>query len=95
MADCQITCITKPDVNSAHEHITHVGNPGWTVKRLPVEDVIRTIKSGINTFYVKDARGNRANVMVVPATATRREHIRTHADGKPTDNLLALNQCTI
>lgn len=95
MADCQITCITKPNVHSAHEHITHVGNSGWSMKRLPVEEVIRMIKNGINTFYVKDARGNRADVGVVAATATRREHIRTYADGKWTDNLLALNQCSL
>lgn len=95
MADCQITCITKPNVTSPHEHITHVGNPSWSMKRLTVEDVIRRIKQKTDSFYVKDARGNRANVHVVPASAGRREHIRTYADGKPSDNLLALNQCSI
>ena len=29
MADVQITCVNKPDRMSPHEHITHVGNPGW------------------------------------------------------------------
>jgi hypothetical protein len=41
MADCQITCITKPHPQSPHEHITHVGNPSanWV---WPREDVILT-----------------------------------------------------
>lgn len=94
MPDCQITCITKPNVNSAHEHITHVGNSQWSMKTLPVETVISTIKNGTNTFYVRDARGNRADVRVVAASTGRREHIRTYADGIPTDNLLNLNQCS-
>ena len=95
MAHCQITCITKPNVTSAHEHITHVGNSGWSMKRLTVEQVIRDIRSKTNTFYVQDARGNRADVGVVAASDSRREHIRTYADGKWTDNLLSLNQCSL
>lgn len=95
MADCQITCITKPNVNSAHEHITHVGNSGWSMKRLTVEQVIRDIHSKTNTFFVRDSQGNRANVGVVDASGNRREHIRTYADGKWTDNLLSLGQCSL
>lgn len=95
MADCQITCITKPDPHSPHEHITHVGNPSWSMRRLTVEDVIRRIKGKVDTFYVSDGYGNRANVGVVPASATQREHIRTYADGKWTNNLLSLDQCML
>jgi hypothetical protein len=95
VSDCQITCITKPNVHSAHEHITHVGNPSWSMKRLTVEDVIARIKSRTDAFYVQDARGNRAYVKVVPPSAGLREHIRTYADNTPTDNLLSLNQCGI
>jgi hypothetical protein len=57
--------------------------------------VIQRIKSKFESFFVQDARGNRAVVQVVPASATRREHIRTYVDGTPTDNLLALNQCSL
>jgi hypothetical protein len=95
MANCQITCITKPNVNSPHEHITHVGNPAWTVKRLTVEDVINRIRRETDAFYVKDSYGNFAWVGVVEATPTRRAHIRTYADSKWTDNLLSLNQCRL
>ena len=94
MANCQITCITKPNPQSSHEHITHVGNPAWSMKRLTVEDVIQRIRSNTDTFYVKDSRGNVAQVGVVDATPGRRAYIRTYADGKWTDNLLALNQCS-
>ena len=95
MPHCQITCITKPHVNSRHEHITHVGNPAWSMKRLTVQDVIQRIKNNVDTFYVKDAYGNIAHVGVVPASALQGEYLRTHADGKWTDNLLALTQCSL
>lgn len=95
MAYLEITCIIKPNVNSPHDHITHVGNPTWTPRLQPVEQIIREIKSGVNSFYVSDWRGNQARVHVVNATQYAREHIRTYADTVPTDNLLSLNQCTI
>ena len=94
MADHQITCITKPHPHSAHEHITHLGNPSanWTETR---EQIIRYIDAGTHTFFVKDSiNGKRADVRVV------REHgkapyVRTVADGRYTDNLLSLNQCPL
>jgi hypothetical protein len=95
VTDCEITCITKPNVHSAHEHITHVGNPSWSVKRLTVENVIARLKSRTDAFYVQDPRGTRAYVKVVPASAGRREYIRTYVDNTPTDNLLSLNQCSL
>jgi hypothetical protein len=36
MPDAQVTCITKPNPQSAHEHITHLGNGSkwrWTRNR--------------------------------------------------------------
>ena len=95
MAHCQITCITKPNVHSAYEHITHVGNPAWTTRRITVENCISNIRRGVDTFYVQDARGNVAQVVVVNASGGVREHIRTVADGRYTDNLLSLNQCSL
>lgn len=92
MADNQITCIVKPDVNSPHEHITHVGGTNWTIT---TAECIAYIRNGIHSFFVQDLRGNRANVTIVPASQGRREHIRTVADNKYTDNLLCLNQCSL
>jgi hypothetical protein len=92
MADCQITCATKPHRESPHEHITHVGNParGWV---WPREAVVASIDAGTNTFFVTDPNtGRRVNVAVV-APQGRAKYLRTHADGVWTDNLLSLNTC--
>jgi hypothetical protein len=93
MADCQITCITKPNPQSSHEHITHVGNPPtWIWLR---EEVIKSIDAKTNTFFVVDPRnGKRSNVGVVRPSG-RPAYIRTHADGDWNDNLLSLNQCPV
>jgi hypothetical protein len=95
MADVKVTCITKPNPENRHEHITHVGNPdtasgGW---KWPREDVIASIDAGTNTFYVIDPNnGRRADVKVV-RPAARDPYLRTYADGDWNDNLLSLKQC--
>jgi hypothetical protein len=94
MADVQVTCITKPHPQSAHEHITHLGNPaaGWI---WPREKVIASIDGNTNTFFVIDPRnGRRADIGVV-RPAGRAPFLRTHADGDWNDNLLSLNQCPL
>jgi hypothetical protein len=92
MADVQVKCITKPHPQSAHEHITHLGNPsaGWKWTR---EQVIASIDDRSNTFFVLDPySGKRSNVAVV-RPAGRLPYLRTHADGDWNDNLLSLPQC--
>lgn len=94
MADVQVTCITKPHPQSAHEHITHLGNPraGWKWTR---EEVVRSIDAGTNTFFVLDPNnGKRSEVAVIRPTG-RAAYVRTHADGDWNDNLLSLSQCPI
>lgn len=94
MADCQITCITKPDRFSPHEHITHVGNPsaGWILKR---EEVIANIEANLDTFYVIDpTTKKRADVGVVRSPG-KSPYLKTYADGYYNDNLLSLNQCPL
>lgn len=91
MADVQVTCITKPNVLSSHEHITQIGGAGWKWNR---EDVIKSIEAKTNTFYVIDpATGKRAYVGVFRPADGRQPYIRTYADGVWTDNLLSLPQC--
>lgn len=89
MADVQVTCITKPDRNSPHEHITHLGGRTW---RWSVQDVITSIQSGTNAFYTYDGR-RRADVRVRERNG--RKFVQTQADGDWTDNLLALDACQI
>ena len=94
MADCQVTCITKPHPQSPHEHITHLGNPsvGWKWTR---EQIIASIDARTNTFFVIDPRtGKRAEVGVVREPG-KQPYVRTYADGVYTNNLLSLDQCPL
>lgn len=94
MADAQVTCITKPNVHSTHEHITHLGNPAanWIWTR---EQVIESIDAKTNTFYVLDpANGKRADIGVVRESG-KAPYVRTYADGQWNNNLLSLNQCSV
>lgn len=93
MADCQITCITKPHPQSPHEEITHVGNPPTWI--WPREKVVESIDAKTNTFFVKDPNtGKRADVGVV-REAGKAPYLRTYADGHYSNNLLSLNQCPL
>lgn len=90
MPDARVTCITKPDRFSAHEHITHLGGVNWYWTR---EDVIASIEARTNTFHVVDAQGHRSEVGVVDPGNGRARYVRTYADGIWNDNLLALPEC--
>lgn len=94
MADVQVTCITKPDPSSPHEHITHLGNPGagWKWTR---EQVIASIDAGTNTFYVIDRYTKKRAEVGVVRPSGRNPYVRTYADGDWNDNLLSLNQCSL
>jgi len=93
MQEFQVTCINKPDRSSPHEHITHIGNLAdqWRVTR---ETAIQKIDSKQEAFYTVDAAsGKKAYVGVVRPGGDRAPYLRTHADGKWNDNLLALPEC--
>ncbi len=87
MADLQVRCINKQPRQNPHEGITHLGGDGWKWTR---DQVVRSIESKNNTFYTLVA-GTRANVGVVDGPNGK--YVRTHADGKWNDNLLALPEC--
>ena len=89
MVDVQVTCVTKPDRSSPHEHITLLGGRNWC---WTVQDVISSIQNGTNTFYTDDGR-RRADVGVRERNG--RKFVQTHADGYWMDNLLALDACRI
>ncbi|MEQ1853866.1 MAG: DUF3892 domain-containing protein [Chthoniobacteraceae bacterium] len=92
MTTHQITCITKPNRFSTHEHITHIGNIAgkWKITR---ESAIQRIDSKADSFYTVDSTtGKRAEIAVVRETG-KLPYLRTHADGKWNDNLLALAEC--
>lgn len=87
MADIQVTCINKIDRNSTHEGITHLGGVGWKWTRAAV---IASIEAKANTFYTY-VDSKRADVRVVDGQNGK--YVRTYADGKWSDNLLALPEC--
>jgi hypothetical protein len=93
MNEYQVTCINKPDRMSAHEHITHIGNTAgqW---RLTREDAIRRIDSQQEAFYTVDkTAGRKMYIGVVRGDGFKAPYLRTHADGKWNDNLLAQDEC--
>jgi Protein of unknown function (DUF3892) len=90
MADVQVTCINKEPRENPHEGITNLGGPaggGWHWTR---KEVIASIDAHLNTFYTK-VNGTRAEIGIVDGPNSR--YLRTHADGKWNDNLLALPEC--
>jgi hypothetical protein len=92
MQEYEVTCITKPDRSSAHEHITHIGNIAvkW---RLTREDAIKRIDSKEGVFFTVDRSTGKKVYVGVIREAGRSPYLRTHADGKWNDNLLALAEC--
>lgn len=78
---------------TTHEHIVHLWwtNPATSERGDGTRaEVVSMVEQGTKA-YVDDAHGNRADVRVVtPATGAK--YLRTYADGKWTDNLLALPQ---
>jgi hypothetical protein len=93
MKEFEVTCINKPDRSSAHEHITHIGNTAdqW---RLTREAAIQRIDSKQEAFYTVDrTTGRRLYIRVVRGDGNKAPYLRTYADGKWNDNLLALAEC--
>lgn len=88
MADAQVTCINKPNRDSTHDAITHLGGVGW---RWPRQQVVDSINAKTNTFFTL-VDGKRADVGVV--NGQHGQYVRTYADGTWTDNLLALPECS-
>ena len=92
MEEYQVTCINKPHHQSSHEHITHIGNiaGAW---RLTREEAIRRIDAKTAAFYTVDATTGKRVYVGVVREAGRQPYLRTYADGKWKDNLLALGEC--
>ena len=94
MDEYQVTCINKPHRMSPHEHITHIGNiTSATPWRMTRENAIAHIDAKTAAFYTVDrSTGKKMYIGVVRETG-KLPYLRTHADGKWNDNLLALAEC--
>ncbi|HLA72844.1 MAG TPA: DUF3892 domain-containing protein [Steroidobacteraceae bacterium] len=91
MNSYHVNCINKPNRESRHEHITHIGFAGkWRMTR---ERAIREIDAKESEFYTVDkTTGKRAYVGVVRESG-KAPFLRTYADKTWNDNLLAQQEC--
>jgi Protein of unknown function (DUF3892) len=87
MVDVRVYCINKLNRESRHEGITHLGGQSW---KWPRQQVIASIEAKANTFYTL-VNGNRGDIGIV--NGENGEYLRTYADRKWNDNLLALPEC--
>lgn len=92
MKEFKVNCITKPDRFSRHEHITHIGNVDdqWQLTR---ELAIERIEAKTEAFYTVDAYTSKRAYVGVVREPGKAPYLRTHADGKWNDNLLAQQNC--
>jgi Protein of unknown function (DUF3892) len=92
MAEFEVNCITKPNRESRHEHITHIGNSnnGWQLTR---EAAISRIESKQESYYTVDKQTTRKVYIEVVREAGKAPFLRTQADDKWNDNLLAQREC--
>jgi hypothetical protein len=94
MGDYRIDCVNKPDRNSPHERITHVGGPkpdGSGRWKDTVANVVGFIERKEHQFYTKE--GNASAWVGVRTSPAGNKFLQTYADGIWKDNLLALLEC--
>ena len=88
MADVQVTCTTKAGGTGPRAHQPRrrpgCGHPWWWT----AEAVVRSIEAKSNTFFTR-VNGVRAEIGVVTPKQGRR-YLRAYADGRWSDNPLAL-----
>jgi hypothetical protein len=90
----EVICITKPDVNSSHEQITHIGyyesmNQPRVI--IPVEDAIKRIELYDRAFHVY--AGPKIALLKVERQQDGKAYIKTVPDELQKDNLLNLPRC--
>lgn len=93
MQEFQVTCVTKPNRVSTHEHITHIGNneTQWCLSR---ESVIRRIDTKSEAFFTIDpSTGKKSYIGVVRESTGKAPYLRCYADKQWNNNLLSLSEC--
>lgn len=87
MANVQVTCTTRQAGTFHHEAITHLGGAGWYLTKA---QVIQSIEQQTNAYYT---HVNGVSAWVGVVEGQNGKYLRTYADGKYNDNLLALPAC--
>lgn len=92
MKEFEVNCINKPNRESRHEHITHIGHTtnAW---RLTRKAAIVRIDSGDEKFYTVDPDDGKKVYIGVVREAGKNPYLRTYADGDWNNNLLAQKEC--
>lgn len=94
MKEFQVNCVTLSSQHRGHEYISHVGNSvgNWRLSR---DAVIRRIeqKPQEEAFFVAVPGTQQRAYIGVVRPSSGPPYLRTYADGKWTDNLLAQPQC--
>jgi hypothetical protein len=93
MSEHQVSCITKSPPHGGHEHITHIGGTAGGGWRLPKETAIQRIDAKSESYYTVDQPTGRKIDIGVVRESGKAPFLRTHADGKWNDNLLAQATC--
>lgn len=93
----RIRCINKSAGNhdNPHEAISHYGWINESTNETGKNDrqtMVNWVKQG-NQAYVTDYAGNRV-YCVVKQSVRGTEFLQTESDGRPTNNLLELPECT-
>lgn len=94
----RITCINKDGGHheDPHEAITDLGWINETTQESNKSTRLQIVQwlkaSSANQAYVKDAAGNVA-YLVVRVSRFNNKYVQTVADGRYTNNLLALPEC--
>jgi hypothetical protein len=94
MTDYRIDCVNKPDRNSRHESITHVGGPkpdGSARWKDTTANVVALIEGKQRRFYTQE--GSATAWVGVRTSVTGHKFLQTYADNVWKDNLLALREC--
>ncbi len=92
MREYEINCINKPNRNSTHEQVTHVGHNlhRW---RLTHKSVISRIDSKSEAFYLLDVQTNQRIYLAVVRQQGQPTYLRAQANGKWMDRLLDCDEC--
>lgn len=88
-----INCINKPHHLSPHEHITFIGNDTGNWKISVAKAVTCLEAANGDRFYTLDKQTGRHIEIGVVRQQGKVPYVRTRADGKWNDNLLAQKEC--
>jgi len=95
MKELEVNCITRSiRAGASNEHITHIGNSTnrWRLLR---EIAIERIEGETEAYYTLDEKTGARVFLDVVREAGKEAYLRTRADGKWNDNLLALGECGV